>query len=261
MLKLQFIGGGRMAEALLSGLLAGGHWDAGDIAVVELVPARREELSEAHPDVAVRAEPVACEGLVVATKPADVPEALAAAVAVGAERVLSIAAGVGTDVLSQAVGGSVPVVRSMPNTPALVGAGATAICGGSTATDEDLVWAESILGSVGITERVPESLMDAVTGLSGSGPAYVFLLAEAMVEAGVLNGLPREVSTRLATRTLLGASQLLDQGDRSAEELRAMVTSPGGTTAEGLAVLEERGVRSAVLAAVTAAARRAGELG
>jgi pyrroline-5-carboxylate reductase len=155
----------------------------------------------------------------------------------------------------------IPVVRAMPNTPALVGAGAAAIAGGTHASDDDLAWAESILGAVGEVVRVPESLLDAVTGLSGSGPAYVFLIAEALIDAGVLAGLPRDVSSRLAIQTLLGSARLLAETGETPDVLRAGVTSPGGTTAAGLRQLEAAGVRSAILEAVAAATARSRELG
>jgi pyrroline-5-carboxylate reductase len=175
--------------------------------------------------------------------------------------VLSIAAGVPIARLESALGRDVAVVRAMPNTPALVGAGAAAIAPGSTANDDDLAWAERILGAVGTVVRVPEGLLDAVTGLSGSGPAYVFLVAEALIEAGVLVGLPREVSAALATQTLLGAARLLVETGDGPEALRAAVTSPGGTTAAGLRALEAAGVRAAFLDAVEAATERSRQLG
>jgi pyrroline-5-carboxylate reductase len=149
----------------------------------------------------------------------------------------------------------------MPNTPALVGAGAAAISPGSATSEEDLRWAEEILGAVGVVVRVSEAALDSVTGLSGSGPAYVFLVAEALVEGGVLDGLPREVAETLAYQTLLGSARMLVERAGSPAALRAAVTSPGGTTAAGLRELERHGVRSAFLDAVTAAARRSRELG
>jgi pyrroline-5-carboxylate reductase len=142
-----------------------------------------------------------------------------------------------------------------------VGAGAAAIAGGSTATDADLEWAEQVLGAVGTVVRVAEGSLDAVTGLSGSGPAYVFLVAEALIEAGVLAGLARPVSQALATQTLLGAARLLDESPDGPEALRAAVTSPGGTTAAGLRALEAHGVRAAFMDAVVAATERSRELG
>jgi pyrroline-5-carboxylate reductase len=149
----------------------------------------------------------------------------------------------------------------MPNTPALVGAGASAIAAGSTASEADLDWADEVLSAVGIVVRVREDLLDAVTGLSGSGPAYVFLVAESLIEAGVLAGLPRATAEALTRQTLLGSARLLlETGDDEAA-LRAAVTSPGGTTAAGLRVLEREGVRSAILDAVGAATERSRELG
>ncbi len=256
---LTLLGGGNMGAALLGGLLAAGR-DAASLAVVEVLPARRTELVAQFPGVAVLAEVPATEGVVVAVKPHDVPEAVRAAVAAGARRVLSIAAGVSIATLQAAAGADVAVVRSMPNTPALVGEGAAGIAAGTTATEADLAWGEAILGAVGVVVRVPEHQLDAVTGLAGSGPAYVFLVAEALIEAGVLAGLPRAAATTLATQLLVGSSALLaERGDPAS--LRAMVTSPGGTTAAGLRVLEQRGVRAAVLDAVMAATERSRELG
>ena len=154
-----------------------------------------------------------------------------------------------------------PVVRAMPNTPALVGAGVAAIAPGRASGPAELDWAESILGSVGRVVRVSEAQLDAVTGLSGSGPAYVFLVTEALVEAGVLVGLARPVAEVLATQTVAGAGRLLVESGRSAADLRADVTSPGGTTAAGLRALEDRAVRAAFLDAVAAATARSAELG
>lgn len=257
--RLAFLGGGRMGEALLGGLVRSGSVTIDQVAVVELVADRRAALREQHPGLHVSEDPVAAADVVVATKPADAPAALAAARAAGLERVLSIAAGVSTARLEEAAG-EVPVVRAMPNTPSLVGEGATAVSGGRLATDDDLAWAEELLGTVGTVVRVPERLLDAVTGLSGSGPAYVFLVAEALTEAGVLTGLPRDVAEALVRQTLLGSARLLAESDEGPEALRAAVTSPGGTTAAGLRVLEQQGVRAALLDAVAAAAARAAEL-
>lgn len=147
----------------------------------------------------------------------------------------------------------------MPNTPSLVGAGAAAVAAGSSATESDLEWAESILDAVGTVTRVSEAQLDAVTGLSGSGPAYVFLVAEALIDAGVAEGLARPVATDLAVQTLRGAAELLATGESPAD-LRAAVTSPGGTTAAGLRALEDAAVRAAFASAVAAAAARSREL-
>jgi pyrroline-5-carboxylate reductase len=260
-MKLQLVGGGRMGEALLTGLLASGWADAADVAVVEKLADRRSALTNQFPGVAILDAPEKADGAVVAVKPDDVEPVCASVAAAGCGRVLSIAAGVTIARLERALGGDVAVVRAMPNTPALVGAGAAAIAPGTHASDDDLGWAESILRAVGTVVIVPEKLLDAVTGLSGSGPAYVFLVAEALIDAGVLAGLPRDTSAILATQTLLGAARLLTETGDGPEALRAAVTSPGGTTASGLRALEHAGVRAAFLDAVMAATERSKELG
>ena len=244
-----------MGEALIGGLLDAG-WAASDIAVVEKLEARRDDLAKALPGVDIVDAIRPCEGAIVAVKPGDVAGACTALREAAPERVLSIAAGVTIAALEDGLGTGPAVVRAMPNTPAQIGAGASAIAAGSTATDDDMAWAEGLLGAVGTVVRVPEHLLDAVTGLSGSGPAYVFLVAEALIEAGVLNGLPRDIATELALQTILGSARLLVESGQSPEALRAAVTSPGGTTAAGLRALEDRGVRAAFLDAVTAATNR-----
>jgi pyrroline-5-carboxylate reductase len=265
MTRLALLGGGRMGEALVGGLLDAGK-DPEYLAVAEISPERRHALESRFPKVRVVPAPAwavaEAEVVVVAVKPGDVAAALdgaASALAPGA-LVLSIAAGVTIAALEALVPGH-PVVRAMPNTPALVRRGAAAISPGSHAGEEHMARAESILSAVGTVVRVPEALLDAVTGLSGSGPAYVFLLAEALIEAGVHSGLPRPVSQALVIQTLLGSATLLAEGTEGPEALRAAVTSPGGTTAAGLAALEARAVRAAVLEAVAAATARSKELG
>jgi len=258
--RLAVVGGGRMGEALVSGLLSAG-WAAPDITVVEVSAERRAALGDAVPGVVVASEVVPADGAIVAVKPGDVEGACRALSDTGVVRVLSIAAGVPTHVLEASLGGATAVVRAMPNTPALVGAGVSAIAAGRAAGADDLAWAREILGAVGEVVTVPEQLLDAVTGLSGSGPAYVFLVVEALVDAGVLAGLPRDVAETLAIGTLAGAARLLTETGDSPAELRAAVTSPGGTTAAGLRELERAGVRAAFLDAVTAATARSRELG
>jgi len=253
-----------MGEALLGGLLANAWAQPSEVAIVERLAGRREELNDLFPGVAVVDEIGPCTSALIAVKPDDVSSAAASlgALEEAPRRVLSIAAGVTIATLEQAIGrAETAVIRAMPNTPALVGRGAAAIAPGAAAGEEDLAWAEEVLGSVGVVTRVKEELLDAVTGLSGSGPAYVFLVAESLVEAGVLNGLPRDVSTTLTVQTLLGAATLLADSGRDASALRADVTSPGGTTAAGLWALESAGVRAAFLEAVSAATRRSRELG
>ncbi|MDP8937517.1 MAG: pyrroline-5-carboxylate reductase [Actinomycetota bacterium] len=259
--RLVVVGGGRMGEALAAGLLAAGWASAPELLVVEPVAARRAQLSERYPGLSVAAEPAPGEGAVIAVKPVDVEAACRATAAAGVGRVLSIAAGVPLARLEEWLGPGMPVVRAMPNTPALVGSGAAAIAAGTAASEDDLAWAEQVLSAVGTVQRVDERLLDAVTGLSGSGPAYVFLMAEALIDAGVHAGLTRPVSRALVVQTLLGSARLLVESGDEPEVLRAAVTSPGGTTAAGLRALEARAIRSAILEAVDAATERSRELG
>jgi pyrroline-5-carboxylate reductase len=261
-----FIGAGNMAEALIRGLVRGGHVPATRITASGPRRERLDELAWSY-GVAITTdnrELARSAGLVVlSVKPQILDKVLRE---VGAELqpgtlVVSIAAGVDTAAIEAVVAEGVRVVRAMPNTPALVGIGASAIAGGTHAGVDHLDLAERLLGVVGIVERVAEPMLDAVTGLSGSGPAYVFLLAEAMIEAGVLVGFPRDVASRLVVQTLLGSATLLAQDPAGPAELRAAVTSPGGTTAAGLRELEVHGLRAAVLDAVSAATRRSRELG
>jgi pyrroline-5-carboxylate reductase len=273
--KLQVIGGGKMGEALLAGLTGAGWAAPDELRVVEKLAARADELRARFPGMAVDGETAAAAGHVVAVKPGDVASACAMIAAHADDHaddpadeggpapapVLSIAAGVTIARLEAALPPGTPVVRAMPNTPALVGAGAAAIAPGQAATEDDMVWAEQILGAVGTVVRVDEPLLDAVTGLSGSGPAYVFLVIESMIEGGVLAGLPRPVSAALAVQTVTGAAKLIAETGDTPEVLRAAVTSPGGTTAAGLRALERAGVRAAILDAVMAATDRSRELG
>ena len=256
---LQIVGGGKMGEALLAGLLRAEARLS--VRVVETHEARADELRATHPGIEVAGGPGPADGTLIAVKPHLVGEVAAGVGAADGGRVLSIAAGVTIAALEAALPTGTPVVRAMPNTPALVGAGAAAISAGASAGEDDLAWAESVLGAVGTVVRVPEHLLDAVTGLSGSGPAYAFLVLDALIEGGVAAGLPRDVAGALAGQTLLGAATLFLQGDTSPGELRAAVTSPGGTTAEGLRVLEQRAVRAALIDAVLAARDRSVELG
>jgi pyrroline-5-carboxylate reductase len=264
-MNLALLGGGRMGGALARGLVAAG-WEPEVLAIAEVDAERRRVLEEQLPGVRVVPSPAWAAAdvdvVVVAVKPPDVAHALRACEGTLPEQalVLSIAAGV-TIADVEAVVGSRPVVRAMPNTGALVGKGAAAIAAGTHAGEPHLATAERVLGAVGTVVRVPETHLDAVTGLSGSGPAYVFLLAEAMIEAGVLVGLPRPTAAALVTQTLLGAATLLAETGDSPETLRAAVTSPGGTTAAGLQALEAHGVRAAVLDAVEVATMRSRQIG
>jgi pyrroline-5-carboxylate reductase len=257
--RLVVVGGGQMGEALLLGLVDSGWAPAAELVAVDVSEERRVQLA-AH-GIDARADVPACADAVVAVKPADVPAACVALAAAGVRRVLSIAAGVTLAKLESVLGDDVAVVRAMPNTPALLRCGAAAIAAGAAATDDDLAWAEGVLGAVGLVVRVREPLLDAVTGVSGSGPAYVFLLAEALVEAGVAVGLTWADSAALANRTLLGAARMIEETGDSPNDLRRRVTSPGGTTAAAVRALEDGGFRAAVHAAVAAATERSRELG
>lgn len=254
-----------MGGALVTGLLSRGGWSSGDICVVEPDASRRDQLVAAHRGLNVAEAPseglVAPEGgAVLAVKP-DVAEVACRALgAAGVRRVLSIVAGMPSARLEAVLPAGSVVVRAMPNSPALAGAAVSAVSGGSNARSADLEWAEAVLGAVGTVVRVPERQLDVVTGLSGSGPAYVFLVVEALVEAGVLAGLGREISTALAVGTVRGAAALLAETGERPEVLRADVTSPGGTTAAGLRALEARAVRSAFIEAVLAAVERSRSL-
>jgi pyrroline-5-carboxylate reductase len=265
MKTLVIVGGGRMGEALIGGLIASGHMVAANLLVVEPDAERAATLAASF-GVATATGLAACaldastHDALIAVKPATVAE-VCGELAGRVHRVLSIAAGVSTASMEAAFGDHTPVVRSMPNTPALVGVGASAIAAGRHASNDDLDWAGGILGAVGVVARVEEKLLDAVTGLSGSGPAYLFLVAEALVDGAVAQGLPRAVAVTLAHQTIAGAGRLLVESGDQAAVLRANVTSPGGTTAAGLRALESAGVRSAFIEAVAAATRRAHELG
>ncbi len=258
-----------MGGALLGGLLRSGWAGFGDVSVIEPVAERRQELAAEHPGLRVLSAPEPgllddagerLAGAVLAVKPDAAEGACRALGVTGVTRVLSVVAGMPSMRLEAALGGEPAVVRAMPNTPALVGAGVTAISGGSYATSHDLAWAEDVLSAVGAVVRLPERMLDAVTGLSGSGPAYLFLVAEALVEAGVQMGLTREVSRTLVVETMAGSAALLKETGSEPEALRAMVTSPAGTTAAGIRALEARAVRSAFMEAVAAAVERSRNL-
>jgi len=200
--------------------------------------------------------------VILAVKPGDMKALCQNVSALPQSRLfLSIAAGLTLADLESWLGGAQRVIRSMPNTPALVGAGAAAFSRGGKATDEDAATARTILGSVGIVDEVPEKLLDAVTGLSGSGPAYGYAIVEALADGGVLMGLPRATAIRLAAQTLIGAAKMVLETGKHTGTLRDEVTSPGGTTIAGLEQLEANGLRFALMQAVRAATERAQELG
>ena len=262
MQRIAILGGGRIGEALLSGLLSA---DWSDIVVTARREERVAELRERHGVEATVSNRDAVAGaalVVVAVKPQDIDALLEdIGASLSAEQtVLSVAAAIPTAYIEARIADGVPVVRAMPNAPSVVHEGMAGIAPGSHAGDDQLALAENVLTHLGRVVRVNENAMDAITALSGSGPAYFALLAEAMIEAGILLGVSREISTTLVVQTMFGtAKQLRDQGMHPVE-LRESVTSPGGTTIAAIRELEQAGVRAAFLNAIQAAMTRAREL-
>ena len=266
-MKLGVIGCGKMGTALVEGAIKAGAVAAADVVGCDPhASARAAFASSTGAATAATAAEVAavCDAILLATKPNDIESALKE-VAVGADGqprlILSIAAGVTLTTLRDASPEAFRLIRVMPNTPALVGKGAAAFCRGASATDADAQTARTLLGAVGLAVEVPERLMDAVTGLSGSGPAYVYLMIEALADGGVKTGLARADAVKLAAQTVLGAAAMVLETGLHPAVLKDMVTSPGGTTIAGLAELERHGVRAALIDAVSTATRRATELG
>lgn len=263
--RIGFVGGGNMAEAFVKGVLKGGG-AAAEILLSDPSPLRRTFMAE-HYGVSVTEENLdvvrACDVVVLAIKPQIVGTVVPAlASSFTAEKLLvSILAGVATTTLEGLLGGSPRVLRAMPNTPALVGEGATGLCRGQFATPEDLDIAQQLFATFGMVRPVSEEQLDAVTGLSGSGPAYVFTFIEALADGGVQEGLPRDTALALAIQTVLGAALLLKESGEHPAVLRDKVCSPAGTTIAAVRALEEKGVRAALMAAVSSATRRSRELG
>lgn len=264
--SIAFIGGGNMARSLIGGLVARGR-DAGTLRVAEPVPALRDALAADFGVATCGAAPDAAAGTgtwVLAVKPQvlrEVCESLAPLAQVQRPLVVSIAAGVTTAQIDRWLGGGQAVVRTMPNTPALLGAGATGLYANPAVADDQRRAAEALMQATGITAWIPdEALMDAVTAVSGSGPAYVFLLAEAMQVAAEAQGLVPDTARRLVVQTLLGAARMLDESSEPAAVLRQRVTSPGGTTQAAIESFEAGGFRALVDEAIAAATRRGREL-
>jgi pyrroline-5-carboxylate reductase len=260
--RIAIIGGGRIGEALLSGLLSSG-WS--DIVVTSRRPERVAELHERHNVEATTSNPDAVEGaaiVVVAVKPQDIDALLEeiGPLLSTEQTVLSVAAAIPTKRIEARIADGVPVVRAMPNAPSVVHEGMAGISAGAHANDTHLAKAEEVLSHLGRVVRVQEDAMDAITAVSGSGPAYFALLAEAMIEAGILLGLSREISTTLVVQTMLGTAKQLRDEKMHPVELRESVTSPGGTTIAAIRELEQAGVRAAFLNAIQAAMTRSREL-
>jgi pyrroline-5-carboxylate reductase len=266
-LRIGFIGGGNMATALIAGLLDKGGLSRDQVRASDVNPAQLQALAERFGITTVTDNQALIEWaecVVLAVKPQSVARALLGCREkfTGDKLLISICAGVSIADLMQRAGDEARVVRAMPNTPALVSQGATGLAPGPHATERDRSVALQLFTLVGKCWEVTEAQLDAVTGLSGSGPAYVLLFAEALADGGVRQGLPREISRQLALQTVLGTATLAQaSGDVHMAELRDRVTSPAGTTIEGLMALESAGVRAAVIDAVSAATERSRELG
>ncbi|MBS3734338.1 MAG: pyrroline-5-carboxylate reductase [Phycisphaerae bacterium] len=262
--ELGIIGAGNMAEAIVRGVLRVGVLAAERIVAGDPNEDRRRAFQTLGVDcVADNAAPAAQPRVLLAVKPqilGQVCQAVAEHMRPDAT-VMSIAAGVPTRAIDEHLGGRGRIVRVMPNTPMLVGVGAAALAGGPRAEDDDVRWAEGLFAASGSTVVLAEPLLDAVTAVSGSGPAYVFYLVEAMIEAGVEEGLPAETARLLAVQTCAGAAALLDKTGEAPETLRHRVTSPGGTTEQAIAALDADAVKDALVRAVRAAAERSRDLG
>ena len=262
MTALAILGAGKMGEALLSGLLRAGT-NAADVVVTARRAARAESLAETYGvAVATNAEAAKSDTVLIAVKPQDMAALLGEieGVVTPGQLVVSMAAGIPTAFVERRLAAGVPVVRVMSNTPVLVDEAMSAVSAGAHAGEEHLVRAEELLGHVGRTIRVPESQQDAVTALSGSGPAYFFYLVEAMIDAGILLGLPRAVAADLIVQTALGSAVMLRDSGEHPVKLREAVTSPAGTTINAIRELEKHSVRAALIAAIEAARDRSREL-
>ncbi len=262
---VSFVGGGKMAEALASGITAKGLVAADSITICEPLAERRDLLAQ---KLGVRtsqdnADAAHADVIVIAVKPDVAPAALASihSKVTEANLVVSIAAGVKIAAIEAGLPQGTRVVRVMPNTPCLVGEGAAGFACGTTATDADADTVERMLSAVGKAFRLQEKHLDAVTGLSGSGPAYVYLMIEALADGGVRMGLPRDAAQALAAQTLLGAAKMVLESGMHPGALKDAVMSPGGTTAEGIAALEQGGLRAALIQAVQVAAEKSRKLG
>jgi pyrroline-5-carboxylate reductase len=263
--RIAVLGAGKIGEALIAGLLSSGWRAPGEIVATARRAERLDELRERYRIRTTLSNAEAAAGaalVVIAVKPQDIEMLLGDVGPVIAEEqtVLSVAAAIPTALIERHLATGVAVCRAMPNTPSIVHEGMAGLCAGAHAADEHVTLAEEALAHLGAVVRVPERSMDAVTAVSGSGPAYFALLAEAMIEAGILLGLSREISTQLVVQTMLGTAKQLRDEKMHPVELREMVTSPGGTTIAAIRELETGGVRAAFLNAIQAAMNRSREL-
>jgi len=254
-----------MGEALAGGILSGGLAQAEDITIHDILEERLAYFKNRyHVNVSenVSGAIETSDIVILAVKPQNMEKVLEdIAGAIEDKLIISIAAGITLGFIEEHLGEKTRAVRVMPNTPALIGEGAAALAGGKNATDNDITTARRIFDSVGVTVVVKEGLIDAVTGLSGSGPAYGFIIIDALTKAGISQGLEAGTALKLASQTMLGAAKLCLNGDRTPTQLTDMVTSPGGTTIEGIKALEAGRIRETLAAAVKAATKRSKELG
>jgi pyrroline-5-carboxylate reductase len=263
--KLAVLGAGKAGEALIAGVLSSGWRRADELVATARHQEHLDGLAERYGIETTLSNAEAVRGaalVVVAVKPQDIEGLLAeiAGAVTSDQTVLSIAAAIPTSLIERHLSDRVPVVRAMPNTPMTVHEGMAGIAAGTYAQEEHVAQAEEVLGSIGRSVRVDEGYMDAITAVSGSGPAYFALLAESMIEAGILLGLSRQIATDLVVQTMLGTAKLLRDEKMHPVELREMVTSPGGTTIAAIRELEQAGVRAAFLNAIQAAMQRSKEL-
>lgn len=262
-----FIGAGAMAEALIKSLVEKKYTEPGKIWASDISESRLKYLNEQY-GINCRADNQEVvknsDVIIYAVKPfllGDVLPEIARAVKGSSQLHVSVAAGISLSFIEQLLPAGSPVIRVMPNTPSLIGAGASAFSLGAHASSGHEKLVREILDCTGVSVKVPEHLLNAVTGLSGSGPAYVFMFIEALIDGGVKNGLPRDVASLLATQTVLGAARLVQETGEHPARLKDMVTTPGGTTIAALHILEEGGLRATVINAVEASAKRAEEMG
>ncbi|MBN2283544.1 MAG: pyrroline-5-carboxylate reductase [Deltaproteobacteria bacterium] len=264
--KIALLGGGNMGEAVISGLLSASLSLPENIVVSEPREDRRRFLEQTYGVTTGNTNADVVKGrdiILLTVKPQDMGTVLReiSPHVTAASLVISVAAGIPLRFIEEHLQQNIPVIRVMPNMPALIGAGAAALAVGTHASEKNLAVAGQIFDSLGVTVVVDETMLDTVTGLSGSGPAYAFKMIEALVDAGVKLGLPHDIATLLTAQTILGAARLCLESGKSPAQLTDLITSPGGTTIAGLAVLEKGDFRSTVMGAVEAAAARSRELG
>lgn len=262
-MKIGFLGAGAMGGAILSGAIEKGVFEAKDVWVADFSQAIKDKYAAMGCNICDENKDLGqCDIVVFALKPQYAPAAISAiGDALDGKAVISIMAGLKAQAVRDLVGGEVRLLRLMPNTPALVGAGAFALDAGTDLTDEEKAFAEKLFSALGVVEWMPEHLIDTATGLSGAGPAYVYMFIEALADGGVLEGLPRPTALKLAAQTVFGAAKMVLETGQHPDALKDMVCSPGGNTIVGVRTLEEHAFRGACIDTVSKATIRARELG